>query len=256
MGIRQYIAQTEKTYHYRVKTIVPLTDEALDFVEKAILKYLPIAMSRPTKTMLQRNPLDFPQVQNAEVYMIDLELGLPVGSAVLHDAITKSLGTHGTLVVVRGENDPTEIETQTLNAKADAAEKAGDKMAGALLNSPTNEEVDSGKGEEVYGDAYNKRFVDVLAKVQKERAEASKVEAQSPLFTWMDVPKRESQEPVQDDTDFNAGQRTTTGTIGDGPVMNSNGGFNDENRVPGRIYKTTNGKLEVVKVKTDPIKKN
>ena len=64
---REFLATNEKQYYYRIKTVVPLDDAAMDRIERTIVKYLPLDVGRPEKTIFQRHPLDFPGVDNAEV---------------------------------------------------------------------------------------------------------------------------------------------------------------------------------------------
>jgi len=75
MRIQKYLAEVEKSYHYRIKTIVPLDDDKMGRIEHAILKYNPLSLSQPKKTIIQKNPLDFPSIVASEVYIVDVELG-------------------------------------------------------------------------------------------------------------------------------------------------------------------------------------
>ena len=87
MNFKTYLDQVEKVYSYRIKTVAPLDDLALDRIERLIQKYDPIEMSAVKKTIHQRQPLDFIGIQNAEVYIVDIVLGLPVSSYILQQEL-------------------------------------------------------------------------------------------------------------------------------------------------------------------------
>lgn len=92
MNLKHYIAETERTYTYKLKTICQLDDYAMDRIEQVCLKYQPIDISRPRKLMMQKAPLDFNNVDAAEVWVVDFEFGLPVSSYVLGEEIRYALG--------------------------------------------------------------------------------------------------------------------------------------------------------------------
>jgi hypothetical protein len=197
---KKYIAETERSYNYRLKTVAKLDDEAMDRIERIVMKYQPLEISEPRKTMLQKNPLDFTNVDAAEVWIVDLTLGLPASGYVLGEEIRHSLGVPENQVIVRGSNDPTEVESERLNAAAEIGEEAaklGLKPSG-LLTDPTYSEVTPSSN--LYGKVHNEKFLDYLRTVQKEREENAKIEPASPLFKWMDMPKQET----HDDGLYNA----------------------------------------------------
>lgn len=194
MSLKQYIAEGERSYHYRLKTIVPLDDAVMDRIEREVLKYDPIDISRPRKTMFQVNPIDFTNVRgmdkNAmEVFIVDMELGLPASPSVLAKAIQQTLAVPEDHVIVRAPNDPSEVESERLVAAAEMgaeAKKLGLTPAG-LLTDPTYSEVTT--PTDLYGKVHNEKFLDALRTVQKEREAKAKVDATNPLFKWMDMPE-------------------------------------------------------------------
>jgi len=194
MSLKQYIAETERTYTYRLKTIVPLDDYAMDRIERICMKYQPLDISRPRKTLLQKNPLDFTNIDAGEVWIVDLEFGLPASGYVLGQEVRHALGVPENHVIVRGSNDPTEVESERLNAADEIGEEAKEKglKPSGLLTDPTYSEVTP--AADLYGKVHNEKFLDYLRTVQKEREEKSKVDAPNPLFKWMDMPKQETED--------------------------------------------------------------
>lgn len=263
MDIRQYIAETERTYSYRLKSVVPLDDAVLDMIEKVIMKWQPFSMSKPKKTMFQSHPLDFPEVQNAEVWMTDIVLGLPIAQHIMRKMITDALHLPEKMMVVRGENEWSEIEQQKMLAQDEmSAEAAKNGMTrDALLNNENYEEATNPNGEDFYGDKANSRLLNYLSDVEKAKHEASKVEPKSALFKWMDMPDGDG-EPSQDKANFNA-------DIKDAPATGKAGGetakgkarvsrfanLTDEGRVYRAPMKTAKGEAKVLTRDADDIRK-
>lgn len=203
MSIKQYIAEAEKQYNLRLKTIVPLDDEAMTKIEMAMAKYQPLSISRPNKTIMQRQPLDFPNVESGEVYIVDMCFGLPAAPHIIRADIRKVLDAPENFVFVRNKNEPGELQSEILNAIADIEAEAAKKglVPAAILDDPTYSEGIT--YEQTYGNEYNAALLGYLATVEKERKDAVQKVVNMP-FSWLDLPDRKDQEPVQDDSNFNA----------------------------------------------------
>ena len=249
MDIRKYISEVEKTYTYRIKTVIKLDDDAMGRIESAIMKYQPIKLSAPKKTMLQKNPLDFPTVQNAEVYIVDIELGLPASAYVLSQEVRLFLAAPEKFVVVRGDNEPLENETEALIAKndLDLAAKEEGAVRGAMLNLPNYDEAEPVESTDYYGDQYNRRFLGYLKKVETERTEASKIETPNQKFGWLNMPKS--------DVEADAGPTIGTAEPGErNPKLSSQGNVDDDNKSYARIY-MKKGNTYVKRQDSDSVRK-
>jgi len=208
MTIKKYIAESERRYHFRIKTVVEVGDKEMERIELALAKYQPLEIGRVKKTLMQSNPLDFHGIENAEVYILDVVLALPASSHVLQQDIRHSLNIPEKYIVVRGDNEPIEVEGERLAALADIdaeAKRRGLKPA-SLIADETYGEYEVRDGASYYGDAYNSAFRAYLKKVADEREE-KRVDPPNPLFRWLDLPKGDG-EPSQDKTDFNASIKT------------------------------------------------
>jgi hypothetical protein len=255
MDIRKYIAESEKRYRLRIKTVVPLNDELVSKIENVIAKYDPIEIERATKTIIQRHPLDFKNVENAEVWIIDVVFALPASPVDVREAVRKALDAPETFVVVRTINEPMEIQTAYLNAVTDIEKEAAERNlspASLLSTDPEYHEYDEVDANTLAGNEYNSAFLYHLAQVQKERKDMRvKIDPASTLFNWMKMPNRKDQEPVQDDTDFNKGidgapqvsPKKTKIKFQNKSIM---GDVNDEEKVVTRVYKDKNGKKVVL----------
>jgi hypothetical protein len=179
---KDYILDQEREYNVRVKTIVPLDDAALGLIEQVMQKYVLVDITTPKKTILQKNPLDFYDVNNAEVYIVDITTKLPLSPYVVLQELKLALGIPEKSIVVRGENDPLEIYTQQIVGAEEAEEIAIDSGLdpASRLDTKSSYDIDElGLSDDpLYGNEYNKRFLETLAKVAKER-EAIKVQPRS-----------------------------------------------------------------------------
>jgi hypothetical protein len=256
-----YLNEVEKKYNFRIKTVSPLTGLELAKIENSLRKYSIKYVSPIRRTIIQDHPLDFQDVINTEVYIVDITTGYPASSYILQQELRLALNIPEKFIVVRGENEPMETETarlQTLSATARKAEK--DNLSPAATLSTNSHDYDAGpRADELFGDKYNGLFLQYLADVRRDRQ--LKIDAPKPLFTNIEMPEM----PVGGD-DFNAGYDTvkpvskakTTIDKADKPMANmrSNvGNFDDDTRKYLRYYQDENGKRVGLERAADPIRK-
>lgn len=190
----EYLAESTKIYQYRVKTVCMVDADVLKRIEKALAKYDLVKVSTPRKTIVQKLPKDFPNVKEGEVYILQIETRMPASSYVMQQELCGELGINSNYLVVRGINEPNEIEAVALEQKLDGGEEA---EAEALLDQNNYEEA-APAGPLEYGDEYNKQLLGYLAKVAAEREEEKLAPApDAKLFGWL-----KNQKPSED---FNAG---------------------------------------------------
>ena len=201
---KEYLAESQRVFRTRIKTVVPVDDHFIARLEQFLQRYHVLSVGKPQKTILQRRPLDFPNAQNTEVYIIDCEFGTPVSSYVLRTELPSFMGIQFNDIVVRNENEPVELNYQEIdqveNIKDQAAKK--DLHPDSLLSTDSNYHASefTADGQNYYGNSYTGRLLAVLD--AETEHEPQKVDAHAPLFGWLDMPKE--QEPVQPDQDFNA----------------------------------------------------
>jgi hypothetical protein len=249
MDIKQYLLESEKQYHVRLKTIVPIGDEEMDKIEMMVAKYQPISISRPHKTILQRVPLDFPNIEAAEVYIVDMTFAIPIAPHVLRADIRKVLDTAENFVFVRNRAEPGELQTDILNAMGDIEEEAKTK---GLIKVAMLDDIDyneSVQHQDLYGQDYNESLISYLGTVEQERKDTIARVATAP-FAWLDLPDRKDQEPVQDNTNYNKDIKGAP--FAKPPVKKVDvnysifGNFDPENDELRRVYRDKNGKKVVL----------
>jgi hypothetical protein len=194
----QYLAESVKEYRYRIKSVVPMDDNFISTVKKALFKYNVTSVSAVKKTPMQNAPLDFRDVGSAEVHIIDIVTTVPASSYVLATGLHSALQLSPKFLIVRGENEPVELE-------AEAIENRKEPTGEALLDDATMKEAEA-TVEVAYGDEYNKKFLNYLAKTKAENedAEVPAIEEVKKVakFSWLN-PKDST---VADD--FNKDQDT------------------------------------------------
>jgi len=179
----EYIENNKKETVVRIKFAFEPESEQLDKLERHLKKYDVLQVSAPQRVMLQSTPLDFPDFKGIELYFVDFECELPVSSFMLQQEICKLLNTNPTLIKVRVENEPSEIEQETLEQEA---EKAADeeKPEAKLLDPEYKQELPKTPVKQnLYGNKPTADFIKDIRKNTKEMlfAKHSEVAASLPL---------------------------------------------------------------------------
>ncbi len=261
MELHRYLAEAERRHHFRVKTVVPLGDREMARLELAIARYQPLEISAPAKTILQKHPMDFRDLENAEVWIVDMVLGLPASPYVLQQDIRQNLGIPEKYVVVRGDGEPVEAQGEAIAALAaleDDAKAKGLRPA-ALLANPDYPEAAPVDGAALYGQAQVGDLLAYLGKVRDERAE-QRTDPPHPIFRWLDMPDRKDQQPVQDVADFNAGIKdapSVRGQSAKGAALRRSvqGNLDDDSRDVARLKMDQSGKTVVLRTKVAGVRK-
>lgn len=178
----EYIEQLKTKQEIRIKIAVPIGDNEIDKIEKHLEKYDAERITAPHKLILQKRPLDFPDLESAEVQIIDFQAGLPVSNEVLKIEIAKLLNCVERYVVVRHANDPRETQDDTAKNSLQN-DKAGKAKLGTDYS---KEEANADKTpDELSGDKYNTNLLKELKKLADERRK------EQPKITDPDVPVSE-----------------------------------------------------------------
>ncbi len=162
----EYIETLQQKHDVRIKLACECGDEMCDKIEKHLEKYDAEKISRPSKTILMRRPLDFPNVDMAEIYIIDFTANLPVSPEMLKQELASLLNISEAEIVVRMANEPREEEAQ----HDEEGDKFKDEKKPAILGTEySKEEAPEKKATEVFGDKYNSAFLKELKKLSDDR---------------------------------------------------------------------------------------
>jgi hypothetical protein len=255
MNFKQYLAESEKTYKFRIKTVATVDKEMLRKIEQYLSKFNLIKVFPTTKTILQKHPLDFsPNIKDMEVYIVDVEMGLPVSSFIMEKELTSLLGLSGGYLLVRGEHDALETQIDATQQAQDIADQAAKKGLGAstlLSTESVYPDADqTAQGTNYYGNEYNGRFLKYLKDESATRKEKQKVEAPAPLFSWLDYEKLDH--TPDDDQEFNKDLEKfgLKAADKDAMVPGDTGAFTDAGKVMKKTYQDEKGKTKTLKGKS------
>jgi len=177
----EYIETLKKPQKVRIKLACQCPDEAVDKLEKYLERYDAVEITAPQKLILQKQPLDFPHLDKAEIHIIDFTANLPVSLQLLHSDVARIMRTSEGNVVVRRPDDQREQENQ------DKKEEYKPRLS--TTGEFHKEELPEQSADELYGDKYNTNLLKELKKLADER----KQKLETPKVVDPDVPATEPQ---------------------------------------------------------------
>lgn len=156
--LKQYIAESVKTYSFKVKIAGELKEDALEKMTVALKKYDCDSVGKGKRTPIQEAPLDFPEMKNTHVTIFDISCRYPVTSHVLTQYLAEKLQMSASCIRVRSPGEEAEIELNSL-----AQGRIGTNSE-ALLNKP----YENSNNQDLVGDKRNISFLKELSKVKHE----------------------------------------------------------------------------------------
>jgi hypothetical protein len=103
-----YLAESSKSYDYKIKVAGEISDDFGTRMETALQKFEVAKMSAGKKTPIMTMPLDFPQLSNEEVTIWDVTTNYPASSHVMKEYLSDYMGVSANKIVVRKPGEPTE----------------------------------------------------------------------------------------------------------------------------------------------------
>ena len=162
-SFKQYLAESKKSYGFRVKLAQEPTDEQIEKIENHLAKYdLEGGVGAPKKLMLQSAPYDFPQLRGYEIYVMEFKTSRTVSAYQLGIELQNLLGIGDGHMKVRSDQEPLEQREM----EADGVDDEGRPV---LLGDDDYSEAEKIDGADYYGDKYNTSFVQELLKLRKDK---------------------------------------------------------------------------------------
>ena len=158
----QYLMESEKEYRFRLKLATEPTSEMMSLLEKSMMKFGLKSLSEPKKTIMQSKPMDFQNLQNTELWIMDGVCSYPVTPQILEQFVSSTLQIPMNEVRVIGPDHPGEADQDALAANWEAMEKAKtpeEKMAASKLMDGEYKDAPKVNTKDFYGDEYNKKLV-------------------------------------------------------------------------------------------------
>lgn len=146
----QYLAESDKTWNFCIKTVHQLTDEQCDRIEKHLNKYDSKGLSAEKKTMLQSAPRDFPQHRGYEVFMYEFSTNRIATAFQIQNEIGNMLGLKDGVLKVKGdgETDVDEKEEHSEPEEVPAKDMSGDEYNASLIKELLKLRKEKEKGNE------------------------------------------------------------------------------------------------------------
>ena len=76
-NFQQYLAESERTYSYRIKIVGDVAPDFIKALEDKLAQFDIVKISRPKTTPVQLKPADFPKHSNDSVTSVDVEFRYP-----------------------------------------------------------------------------------------------------------------------------------------------------------------------------------
>jgi NhaP-type Na+/H+ and K+/H+ antiporter len=150
---------TKRTFDFRIKVAGELPAK-FESVLKTSLEKFGVASMTISKTPIQKLPLDFPGVDNAEVHIYEVCLNYPVIPPVLRSYVMEKTGVPEAKIVVRNVRD-NEEEYQEYGDSTQKSEKYVTKLTSEY---ETDAKMDK-MAQEMVGE---KRAFDLLKELSKK----------------------------------------------------------------------------------------
>ena len=109
-SLKTYITEAKTEYPFRLKFAVDITDDDLDALESCLDRYGVKSVSKATKTIMQKHPMDFGNLPAGEIHIVDIVLEYPTTPDTLTSYLHSKLGVPQSHLVVRSPNNPEEVQ--------------------------------------------------------------------------------------------------------------------------------------------------
>jgi hypothetical protein len=76
-NFQQYLAESERTYNYRIKIVGDVAPDFIKQLEEKLKQFDIVKITKPKTTPVQLNPADFPKHSNDSVTSMDVEFRYP-----------------------------------------------------------------------------------------------------------------------------------------------------------------------------------
>ncbi len=154
-SLAQYIAESEKSYKFKVQTVAPMTEEAMDKIEAYLARYNVESVSAPKTSIIQKSPAGFGNIGPSAVTTFEVEVRLPTTPPALQEELANAANIHYGTIRVYNEGEFEEIHP----LDEDDAEEGKSVLADADYSE--SEKVDHSDN---YGNDFVEKFVKNLPK--------------------------------------------------------------------------------------------
>jgi hypothetical protein len=104
-----YLAENQKTYEFRVKIANFDPNERMDQIKSALEAYAVESVSTPKRLPIMESDIDFPNIQNCQIYLLDAVLKYPCNNDQVRAVIAERANIPAANVFVVPKNHPEEL---------------------------------------------------------------------------------------------------------------------------------------------------
>src|SRR6056300_1814519 len=122
----QYLAESTKSYDYKIKIVGASKDIDKNALETALQKFDLANMSAGKTTPIVTQPLDFPALSNEQVTIFDVTTNYPTTSREMKEYLSDIMRIPATHIVVRKPGEPTEQYQADMQIKSEYMNKLHD----------------------------------------------------------------------------------------------------------------------------------
>ena len=164
--LSDYVMSVKKPKTYRIKFAFDITKEMMEKIKSVLAKYEPELISKVKTLILQKNPLDFPNIENVAVNYIDAVLMYSASPMLLKEEIRSRLLVSDSYVVVRElDKDPYESELRVMNEFELVKNK--DKYVSKLSDGTYKSDASEVDADSLSGNKYNDTMIKTIEDSEK-----------------------------------------------------------------------------------------
>lgn len=146
-SLKQYIAESVKTYNYTIKVAGEVDKNFVDMFKYNLNKFDPVKISDPVKTPIQKDPYGFPNISNQPVTIIKAEFRYPATEPMIQQ-IAQLLGYNVNMVrMIQSDYD------ESINSEHVGYENEM-KATPLLDQEEMGEQPGAKEASKAYGDSY------------------------------------------------------------------------------------------------------
>lgn len=189
-----YLLQIKKDQTFIIKLAFKPEQEDIVRLESTFQKYDLIDMTKPEKTVFQANPLDFPNIDYGEIYILEATFGYPTTEKFLIEDVKQVFGVEYERINIRNKNEP--LYKYEEDIKKEALKRKNEKYK-PILSTDDNYFDDIVQTEPSYGNEYNKDMIETLtSKESKEKMDVYK------RFNLLDEPSKKMYPETEKDSEI------------------------------------------------------
>ena len=155
-SLKQYLAESEKTYNFRLRTVAEMSDDQLDKLEKHLARYNVESVSEPKTSIIQRSPAGFGDIGPSAVSTLEIVTHLPCTPNVMQEEVAASTGISIGAIRVYNEGEFIDEEEDLENATDDESK--------SVLADADYSEAEKVEHKDNFGNEFVSNFVKNLPK--------------------------------------------------------------------------------------------